>query len=77
MPELHLGLTDYFSFYNTEQPHQSLGNKTPNPGLSIAENSTQNLSGKLLLFRAMGTNSQQRVVCIRKRRTLYASLGHS
>jgi putative transposase len=29
MPELQLGLTDYFEFYNTERPHQSLGNSTP------------------------------------------------
>jgi putative transposase len=29
MPGLHLGLTDYFDFYNTERPHQSLGNLTP------------------------------------------------
>jgi hypothetical protein len=53
------------------------GEQYPYPSLPKAENSTQNLSGKLLLFRAMGINSQQRVVCIRKRQTLYASLGHS
>ena len=29
MPELHVGLTEYFDFYNTERPHQSLGNSTP------------------------------------------------
>jgi len=29
MPGLQLGLTDYFDFYNTERPHQSLGNLTP------------------------------------------------
>jgi putative transposase len=29
LPELHLGLTDYFAFYNTERPHQSLGYGTP------------------------------------------------
>lgn len=29
MPELQLGLTKYFEFYNTERPHQSLGNNTP------------------------------------------------
>ena len=27
--ELMLGLSDYFAFYNTERPHQSLGYKTP------------------------------------------------
>ena len=26
---LRLGLTEYFEFYNTERPHQSLGNRTP------------------------------------------------
>lgn len=26
---LQLGLTEYFEFYNTERPHQSLGNLTP------------------------------------------------
>ena len=29
MGELTLGLTQYFSFYNTERPHQSLDYKTP------------------------------------------------
>jgi putative transposase len=29
MPELHLGLTEYFVFYNTERPHQSLSYRTP------------------------------------------------
>jgi putative transposase len=28
--ELTLGLADYFAFYNSERPHQSLGNRTPN-----------------------------------------------
>jgi putative transposase len=29
MSGLQLGLTEYFEFYNTERPHQSLGNLTP------------------------------------------------
>jgi len=29
MPELQMGMTEYFEFYNTERPHQSLGNSTP------------------------------------------------
>ena len=29
MGELLIGLTKYFAFYNTERPHQSLGNQTP------------------------------------------------
>ncbi len=29
MGELTLGLTEYFVFYNTERPHQSLGSRTP------------------------------------------------
>ena len=29
LPELLLGLSDYFAFYNTERPHQSLGYRTP------------------------------------------------
>jgi putative transposase len=29
MGELLLGLSRYFAFYNTERPHQALGNKTP------------------------------------------------
>ena len=29
LPELLLGLTEYFAFYNSERPHQSLGNRTP------------------------------------------------
>ena len=30
MPELQLGLTEYFEFYNTERFHQSLSYCTPN-----------------------------------------------
>ena len=29
MPELQLGLTEYFEFYNTERTHQSLSYSTP------------------------------------------------
>lgn len=29
MVELLMGLTKYFAFYNTERPHQALGNQTP------------------------------------------------
>ncbi len=29
LPELLLGLTEYFAFYNGERPHQALGNRTP------------------------------------------------
>ncbi len=29
MVELLIGLTKYFTFYNTERPHQALGNQTP------------------------------------------------
>ncbi|EQD75117.1 Integrase, catalytic region, partial [mine drainage metagenome] len=29
MGELMVGLTEYFAFYNSERPHQSLGNRTP------------------------------------------------
>ena len=29
LPELLLGLTEYFAFYNGERPHQSLGYRTP------------------------------------------------
>jgi putative transposase len=29
LPELLLGLTEYFAFYNRERPHQGLGNRTP------------------------------------------------
>ena len=29
LPELLLGLSDYFTFYNGERPHQSLGYRTP------------------------------------------------
>src|SRR3546814_19047333 len=27
--ELTLGLVEYFAFYNSERPHQGLGNRTP------------------------------------------------
>ena len=29
MAELTLGLMEYFAFYNSERPHQSLGNRAP------------------------------------------------
>ncbi len=29
MGELMVGLTEYFAFYNSERPHQSLRNRTP------------------------------------------------
>ena len=29
LPELLLGLTEYFAFYNSERPHQSPGYRTP------------------------------------------------
>jgi putative transposase len=29
MPELLMGLAEYFAFYNSERPHQALGYKTP------------------------------------------------
>lgn len=38
MPELLMGLTAYFVFYNTERPHQSLDYRTP-------DNSYQSASG--------------------------------
>jgi len=29
MPELTVGLAQYFAFYNAERPHQALGYQTP------------------------------------------------
>ncbi len=29
MDELSVGLAEYFAFYNSERPHQSLGQQTP------------------------------------------------
>lgn len=37
VPELLLGLTEYFSFYNAERPHQALVNKTPNAVYATAQ----------------------------------------
>ncbi len=37
MGDLTLGLTDYFAFYNTERPHQSLSNQTPDKVYSTGE----------------------------------------
>lgn len=37
MPELMLGLTEYFAFYNEERMHQALGYKTPSHVYASAE----------------------------------------
>jgi putative transposase len=52
VPELQQGLKNYFVFYNTERPHQSLGYKTPDEvyasatggGASIADKFSQKKS---------------------------------
>jgi len=36
MGELINGMTKYFAFYNSERPHQSLGNITPNAAYRTA-----------------------------------------
>ncbi len=36
IPELMLGLAEYFAYYNTERPHQSLGYQTPNKAYELA-----------------------------------------
>jgi putative transposase len=37
MPDLLLGLTDYFQFYNEERLYQSLGHATPNTVYQTAQ----------------------------------------
>ena len=37
MGELHVGLTKYFDFYNSERPHQALENQTPQSVYKSAE----------------------------------------
>ena len=37
LPELLLGLSGYFAFYNGERPHQGLGNRTPETVYGSAE----------------------------------------
>jgi putative transposase len=37
MAELTVGLTEYFSFYNGERPHQSLANKPPDQVYQVAQ----------------------------------------
>jgi len=37
LPELLLGLTEYFAFYNGERPHQGLSNRTPDAVYRSAE----------------------------------------
>jgi putative transposase len=37
LPELLLGLTEYFAFYNGERPHQGLGNRTPDVVYRLGE----------------------------------------
>ena len=38
MVELMVGLAQYFSFYNAERSHQSLGYRTPNQVYASGEN---------------------------------------
>jgi len=37
LSELRLGLTECFAIYNGERPHQSLGNRTPDPAYTSGE----------------------------------------
>lgn len=48
IPELLLGLAQYFIFYNTERPHQSLQNKTPNTVYRTAENGGAKIIDKFI-----------------------------
>jgi hypothetical protein len=61
MGELLVGLTKYLAFYNTERPHQSLDNQTP-------QEVHQTSSGGIKSVRALGSTSA--VLCVRTQRTI-------
>jgi len=46
VPELLIGLTQYFEFYNTERPHQALGYRTPEEVYRTALNGGAMISDK-------------------------------
>lgn len=56
MPELMLGLTTYFVFYNGERPHQALDYRTPN-----MVNVTATGGGKLIVDKYGGAGKESTV----------------
>ena len=53
LPELLLGLTTYFTFYNTERPHQALAYKTPNTIYASGQ------GGAALIIDKFGSSSKK------------------
>ena len=51
LPELRLGLSEYFAFYNGERPHQGLGNRTPEVVYSLGEGGGAETSDRFALGR--------------------------
>jgi len=70
MGELMVGLTKYFAFYNTERPHQSLDNQTPQEvhktssggGAMIVDKYRSKESVPVALRSSGATNEEVRVV---------------
>jgi putative transposase len=46
MPELQMGLTEYFEFYNTERTHQSLNYNTPDRVYQTASDGGASIADK-------------------------------
>jgi len=44
MSELMIGLTQYFSFYNNERPHQSLADQTPSRTYQSAQGGVETIT---------------------------------
>jgi putative transposase len=65
MSELMTGLTEYFTFYNSERPHQSLGQKTPDAvyrkgiggGAMIVDKYPRTVDGTPVPLRSTGVPS--------------------
>lgn len=59
MPELMLGLTEYFAFYNEERMHQALGYKTPSQVYVSAEGGGAEIKDR---FRTMENKHERMAI---------------
>jgi putative transposase len=59
MPELMLGLTEYFAFYNEERMHQALGYKTPSHVHASAEGGGAEIKDR---FKTTETKDEEKAI---------------